>query len=163
MRKWCLVSGVLACTGCASSTTIETVGEAGLLVYRTTVMHTGSPPSTWADAHFALGETYAVTVELTELGAASLSEPDAVVHRMQVAGEYAAAPDEESLAGEVVHLPAADGRDVPDLELTFSMAGTVWLEALADGESVDVVELEVVAGHVEVPDGVVYGREDGRW
>ena len=163
MRKWCLVSGVLACTGCASTATVETVGQAGLLVYRTTVMHTGSAPSSWSEARFAVDEPYLVTVDLTELGAASLSEPDTVVHRMQVAGEYVESPDDDSLAGEVVHLPVVDGRDVPDLQLTFSAAGTVWLEAQVAGESVDVVELEVVAGHVEVPDGVVYGREDGRW
>ena len=69
MRKWCLLSGVLACTGCAATATVETVSQAGLLVYRTTVMHTGSAPSSWAEARFAVDEPYLVTVELTELGA----------------------------------------------------------------------------------------------
>ena len=162
MRKGCLAL-LLASTGCAATTTVETVGEAGLLVYRTTVMHTGRAPSSWSEARFALGESYAVSVELTELGTASLSEPAAVEHRLQAAGEYAATPDDEELAGEVVHHSPVDDRDVPDLELHLEMAGTLWLEARVGEESVDVVELQVVAGHLEVPDGVVYGREDGRW
>jgi len=162
MRRWTGLCGMV-CVGCASTATVETLGEAGLLVYRTTVMHGGQAPAGWSDAHFALGETYAVSVDLTELGAASLSAPDAVVHRLQASSDYASTAQGDGQAGLVVHHPPIDSRDVPDLDLTPAEVGALWLEARVDGATVDVVKLQVVAGRVEVSDGVVYGPEDGRW
>jgi len=159
LRVALLLSGV----GCGGSTTVETVGEAGLLVYRTIVFHGPTPPASWSEAHFAVNETYAVSISLTELGAASLSAPDAVTHQLYASQDYVASDEDDTQAGVLKLHPSADSRDVPDLNLTPLEAGTLWLEAHVEGDAVDVVRLQVVAGHLEVADGVVYEPEDGRW
>lgn len=149
--------------GCGGSTTVEAVGEAGLLVYQTTVFHGPTQPDSWSDAHFALHETYAVAISLTDLGVASLSEPAAVSHQLYASQDYVEPGRDTEQAGLLELYSSGDSRDVPDLDLTPLKAGSLWLEAHSAAGVVDVVRLQVVAGHLEVADGVVYEPEDGRW
>ena len=43
------------------------------------------------------------------------------------------------------------------------LVGVLYLEAVYQDDVVDVVPLDVMAGRLQVDDGVVYGVGDGRW
>jgi hypothetical protein len=146
---------VWCAAGCASEQTVAVLGEAGLVAWSTTVYYSGDAPSSWAEAAFAAGDSYTLTAVLTDDGTSSILAPDTITHRLRFA-------DGES-AGTVEHREEWSSAGIPIVDAEPTTAGTAYLEALYQGEVVDVVAMTVIAGRVQVDDGVVYGVDDGRW
>jgi hypothetical protein len=142
-------------SGCTSESTVATLGEAGLVVWSTTVFHRGEGPGSWDQAEFVVGTPYRVSALLTDDGSSAILEPHTIEQRLRVAD----GPD----AGSVEALGEYTTSDIEVVRMRPEVVGTLYLEAVYQGNVVDVAPLEVMAGRVEVDDGVVYGVEDGRW
>ena len=141
--------------GCASESTVAIVGEAGLLVWVTTVFHGSDAPDSWADADFVVDASYRVSTELTEAGSSAILEPQTIAQRLRMADGAA--------GGTVEPLGAYSASVIEEVRMVPGTTGTLYLEATYQGDVVDVVALSVMSGRVQVDDGVVYGADDGRW
>ncbi len=141
--------------GCASESTVATVGEAGLLVWATTVFHGSDAPDSWADADFLMGAAYRVTAELTADGSSAILEPQTIGQRLRLA--------DGAQGGTVEPLGQYSASIIEEVRMTPETTGTLYLEAIYQDDVVDVVALTVLSGRIQVDDGVVYGVDDGRW
>jgi len=155
MRAWCASVGLIALSGCVSEQSVAILGEAGLIAWSTTVYYTGDAPTGWEDASFATHQPYTITAVLTDTGTSSILEPHTVTHRLRDA--------DGADAGEVEHLEDLSSSGIPSFRAVPGHAGTIYIEATYQDEVVDVAALTVIAGRVQVDDGVVYGPDDGRW
>ena len=142
-------------SGCTSESTVATLGEAGLVVWSTTVFHRGEAPGSWAEADFSVGTAYRVSALLTDAGTSAILEPDTIEQRLRTAD----GPD----AGRVDALGEYSASGVEVIRMRPELVGVLYLEAVYQEDVVDVVPLDVMAGRLQVDDGVVYGVDDGRW
>lgn len=142
-------------SGCTSESTVATLGEAGLVVWSTTVFHRGEAPGSWAEAAFSVGSSYRVSALLTDAGTSAILEPDTIEQRLRTAN----GPD----AGNIDVLDEYSASGVEVIRMRPELAGILYLEAVYQDDVIDVAPLDVMPGRLQVDDGVVYGVDDGRW
>ena len=142
-------------SGCAEASTVATVGEAGLLGWSAPVHHRADHGDSWTEAEFMVGTAYRVSAWLTDAGRSAILEPSGIEQRLRTAD----GPD----GGKVEGLGEVSEAGIERVRMVPARPGTLYLEAVYQGDVVDVAPLTVTAGRLEVDDGVVYGVDDGRW
>lgn len=140
----CRLFLALGLTACSGTTTLTTIGEAGVVTYAVEVAYRKSPPTTWEDALFVMDHEYVFFTGLTNEGAARLPDPSAVTHIL--------VDEDGDFAGDITPevLDESDLPQVPDFTLTPTTVGALRLEAWVDGARVDIAPLVSVSDHLSV-------------